>query len=309
MSVSTHTKNKSLFLQLLQAARGKQQQYQSLHHAVGKDARQNHKYLQMIEKATTKSTAAVTRKKLINELPCFPLYPEHIRTISPPLPLHEQSSSTKNANGSQSNNKQQAQVSPSPQEFHQHLCKSIQSAKKRVKLATLYIGAGNGCMSMSSSKSVIESKQNPVSYQHEDDEHSASSSSSSYVNTSPREVQLLQHLRQLSIENDDGNNDVEIKIVMDASRALRPIRVVQPSEEVPIKNRNKSTTTKSTNNNVMTSSAREVFYSLFPEGKKRKRNQYENAEKGVSLFNFHSGFTASLPSPLNEIMGVFHLKV
>ena len=165
-------------------------------------------------------------------------------------------------------------------------------------------------MSMSSSKPITKSKQNPESYQHGNDENSPITSSYSYDNTSPREVQLLQHLRQLSIQNDGDNNDVEIKIVMDASRALRPIRVVQSSEEEPIENRsNCTTTTNSTNTNTKTSSAREVFYSLFPEGKKMKRDQFQKVEKGVSLFNIHSGFIASLPSPLNEIMGVFHLKV
>lgn len=146
MTISKHSKNKSLFLQLLQAARGKQQQkHQSLLRVERKDGRQSNKYLQLIEKTIMKSTAAYTQNKLINELPCFPLYPEHIRIIS----QHEHSSSVKNANDSQSNNqndsqhkKKQAQVSPSSQEFHRHLCKSIQSAKKRVKLATLYIGAG-----------------------------------------------------------------------------------------------------------------------------------------------------------------------
>ena len=239
MTLANQTKHRGSLIRLLQAARG---QY------IPNEASETHPLNKLQE--------AKRNKKNITPLPCFPLQPRHIRII----PSLKSSTS--------SHDSFQHPTSSSPEDFHAHLCKSILKAKRRVKLATLYIGAGNGCMSISTNES-------------------------SHSYNPPREEQLLQHLRQISNreEGEDSDSDVEIKIVMDASRGLRPIKIIQNS------NQNSSSAT--------TSSAKEVFYSLFPDGVKDSNQK----EIGISLFNVHSGLTASLPSPLNEILGVFHLKV
>jgi CDP-diacylglycerol--glycerol-3-phosphate 3-phosphatidyltransferase len=200
-----------------------------------------------------------------NPLPCFPLYPEHIGILSTRSNNHELD---------QCKNRL-LQDSVTPTEFHQHLCKSIQNAKRRVKLATLYIGAGNGCMSNQKDKTEIASS---------------------------KEEELLLSLQHLSNHSTtDDNNDIEIKILMDASRGLRPINIMyQTNNEKDCKS---ATSNIEEEKIAMTSSAREVYYSLFPNGKKESNN------KGISLFNVHSGLWSYMPSPINEIFGVFHLKV
>lgn len=248
MSLVSKTRSRSFFLRQLQAARGQNAPTESRH---------------LINNVTNSSNPG---NQILKPLPCFPLHPDHIRTIPS---IDSESPSLLDS----------SVTLPSPEDFHAHLCKSILNAKRRVKLATLYIGAGNGCMSISTDES-------------------------SHSFNPPREEELLKCLRQLSTlnmnnqkenGNDAANNKdaIEIKILMDASRALRPIRVVRDS-----KLKEKSTTST-------TSSAKEVFYSLFPNGVKDS----DQTKNGVSLFNVHSGLRASLPSPLNEILGVFHLKV
>ncbi len=239
-----HSRNQQhVFLRLLQAARGQYIPKGSLAKDK-KDKDNKHLYY-----------------RKMNPLPCFPLHPNHVSTI--PKVKYPTSSPTDD------NDDNDHLRSSSPEDFHAHLCESIRNAKRRVKLATLYIGAGNGCMSNTSSSSVQNGSK------------------------SPREEELLYTLRKLSSDKDSS---VEIKILMDASRALRPIRIVSASKE------GAATTT---------SSAKEVFYSLFPEGVRNPNPPSKTEDKGISLFNVHrgNGFASSLPSPLNEILGVFHLKV
>ena len=128
----------------------------------------------------------------------------------------------------------------------------------------------------------------------------SASPSIQHDSTSPREEELLNTLRDLS-----SKDSVEVKILMDESRALRPIQIVSHSEEGQ---KSTASNLKAAAASTTTSSAKEVFYSLFPNGVK-KPSKIQN--KGMSLFNVHRGneFASSLPSPLNEILGVFHLKV
>ena len=257
--------------------------------------------------ATTSDTTAASNLKTLgvdptsthNPLPCFPLHPEHVRIISPPRSCsrfnsNTGSNSSTNESSSTPFQQQQPRVSSTPTEFHSHLCTSIRNAKRRIKLATLYIGAGNGCMSIPSSQTNHD-PLNPIC-----------------------EEQLLQVIRDKSNNGDDihdgcggggvggvggENNDLEMKIIMDASRALRPIRIQQKT---------KKHISDDSNNEIdpgaakTTSSANEVYCALFPN---RKQAKDTTTEKGISLFQVHQGFEAMLPSPLNEVMGVFHLKV
>ncbi len=246
MAMSSSTSISSPFLQLLSAARGQ-------------------------PTCTSNSTSTLPLKPL----PCFPLHADHIRIFSIP--------STVPLSGIHKSHQNLSQLSSSPTEFHKHLCTLIKNANRRVKIATLYIGAANGCMTMSSG------------------------SKGTNLCNPPREEELLQ---SLSFHNDiNKDKDVlEIKIVMDGSRALRPIRIVHDKN---------NTNTSSSTATYTTTSAKEVFYSLFPQNEEKiimnpqnkEQQQQTNNKKGIALFNVHDKFMSSLPSPLNEVMGVFHLKV
>lgn len=118
-------------------------------------------------------------------------------------------------------------VLETPRDFHSHLCHSIQNAKDRVCLASLYLGTGS----------------------------------------KPEEAQLLHSLSRLSQAN------VAIRILMDANRGKRPVRVDKQTE--------------------MTSSAKAAY-----EAVKDKIHLYQTLKQPLR----------SLPTPLNEAIGVFHLK-
>jgi CDP-diacylglycerol---glycerol-3-phosphate 3-phosphatidyltransferase len=118
-------------------------------------------------------------------------------------------------------------VLETPQDFHSYLCQSVQNAKDRVCLASLYLGTGS----------------------------------------KPEEAQLLQSLSQLN------KSKVAIRILMDANRGKRPVQLEKPTE--------------------MTSSAQAAY-----EAVKDKIHLYQTLKQPLR----------SLPTPLNEAIGVFHLK-
>jgi hypothetical protein len=78
---------------------------------------------------------------------------------------------------------------PTPENFHDLLCDRIRKAKRRVYLASLYIGPA----------------ADSVKYD--------------------KKVELLDALRDISSGRDDDNDNggVEIKILLDHNRALRPV--------------------------------------------------------------------------------------
>uniref|UniRef100_A0A6T7GI72 CDP-diacylglycerol--glycerol-3-phosphate 3-phosphatidyltransferase n=1 Tax=Attheya septentrionalis TaxID=420275 RepID=A0A6T7GI72_9STRA len=157
-------------------------------------------------------------------LRCFPLKSHHIGgTYHPRQPNVEEDEMT-------------------PEWFHRKLCTRIQSAKHRVKLASLYVGAG----------------------------------------THPREKELLETLQQAS----NNNESLDIKILLDASRALRPISTGNDGDEP-------------------TSSALAVLEHI-QESTEKKISQNGN---GLYLFPIlEEPLRSWLPSPLDEVAGVFHLK-
>jgi len=130
----------------------------------------------------------------------------------------------------------------SPADFHDELCRRIVQAKKRVLLATLYIGTSS---------------------------------------SSKEEAQLLSALKQaaVNLRQPERQNKTQpfggIKILMDASRAKRKI----PSWD------------------GTTCAAKEVHNCI---------NSSINGG-GVYLFKVHP-WTELIPSPFNEVVGVFHMK-
>ncbi len=295
--VSTHNKQRSIirrattrihsssFVQLLKAARGVVDTNADANVDTNADASIDTN----VDESNPISSSKIKRP---NPLPCFPLHPDHIRILP---------SNSNNGNNNINGNPFPT-VSSTPTEFHSHLCNSIRNAKRRVKLAALYIGAGNGCMSMMSNNS---------------------------MNSQPpsREEQLLQELRDLSIrqqnqqhQQQSNHQDIQIKIIMDESRATRPIKIVPTKHQMQTPNNNNSineTETTTTATNSTTTSVNEVYHALFPNGSNihssssntRNNNNTNDQKKGVALLKVHRGIKAMLPSPLNEVMGVFHLKV
>ena len=262
-------------------------------------------------------------------LPCFPIHHEHIRIIqTKPQTVVDESSSSSSSSSTTATTTTSSSSSCAPSNFHQYLCTAIKNAKHRVKFATLYIGAGNGCMSLVSSSNNIDENT------HNDNHTSLLLHRRS--TTSPKEEELLSCLQQLAMKNSNDDqsivkeeNNIEIKIILDSSRGLRPITIVyEEEEEEDYDDKLKEGNTSKSDNNqrqssirTTTTSAHEVYCALFPQGHNVRKetilkdyddnNNYKK-KRGISLFNAFgnkSRFISSLPSPLNEVFGVFHLKV
>ena len=150
-----------------------------------------------------------------------------------------------------------------PKEFHQSLCNMIRNAKKRVRIASLYIG--------------------PATSNRNDCE----------------EAQLLEALSELVDRNTDtniGDEKVSIKIILDENRALRPVPAKTGVDDAP------------QNKNNTTSSAEAVARAI-------QRGDAEKKKSSASLHLFRVlppttiGGRNWLPNPLDEIAGVFHIKI
>lgn len=120
-----------------------------------------------------------------------------------------------------------------PNDFHVRLCDMIRNAKRRVYLASLYVGTGG---------------------------------------SGAQETEFLNALASVD------SSCVEIKILLDENRATRLVK----------------------QNDTKTSSAKAVQQSL----------QSHSSSSGLYLFpTLPEPRRSLLPSPLNEIAGVFHIKV
>ena len=143
-----------------------------------------------------------------------------------------------------------------PIEFHQSLCGMIRNAKKRVRIASLYVG--------------------PATSNRDNCE----------------EAEMLEALSELAERNNHSNEAdqrVSVKIILDENRALRPVPTMENS---------KSTT----------SSAKAVARAI-------QRSSSDDGDSSCSLHLFRVlpptkiGEKSWLPNPLDEIAGVFHIKV
>ncbi|KAL7581565.1 hypothetical protein ACA910_022127 [Epithemia clementina (nom. ined.)] len=142
-------------------------------------------------------------------------------------------------------------IAGTPEEFHASLCDQIRSAKRRVYLASLYIGPAAD------------------------------------PSKSPRESELLNALRQAR------QNNVDIKILLDLNRALRPIP--KPKK---IENENAKSTVTSAE-----ACLRAIHTSIAPS-----TGGVSDPAQIFLLSALTSFWQSILPNPLNEVMGVFHIK-
>jgi CDP-diacylglycerol--glycerol-3-phosphate 3-phosphatidyltransferase len=148
---------------------------------------------------------------------------------------------------------------PTPEHFHDLLCERIRNAKRRVYLASLYIGPA----------------VDAVKYD--------------------KEVELLDAIRDASSGgNGSGDSDVEIKILLDHNRALRP---------VPTGNDSHTTSAEACRQAIQSHNNGGTDTGGVSVNKIQKENH------SVHLFSAlpHS-LQKVLPNPINEIAGVFHLK-
>jgi CDP-diacylglycerol--glycerol-3-phosphate 3-phosphatidyltransferase len=141
-----------------------------------------------------------------------------------------------------------------PADFHRQLCDKIRGAKRRVYLASLYIGPA----------------VDAVKYD--------------------KEVELLDAIRDISSgSNNASGSDVEIKILLDHNRALRPV----------------PTGKDATSHTTSAEACRQAIQGGGGDG----TDDAKNKNHSVHLFSVLSErLQKLLPNPINEIAGVFHLK-
>ncbi len=159
-----------------------------------------------------------------------------------------------------------------PKEFHQILCEMIRNAKERVRIASLYVG--------------------PATSNREECEEAA----------------LLEALSEL-VERNHSNMDekkVSVKIILDENRALRPVPTA--STPPPSSSTEKQIGSTAEHSQATTSSAEAVARAI-------QRVTPDDGDSSSSLHLFRVlpptkiGEKSWLPNPLDEIAGVFHIKI
>eukprot|EP00536_Pseudo-nitzschia_multiseries_P014137 jgi/Psemu1/291269/fgenesh1_pg.662_\ len=155
-----------------------------------------------------------------------------------------------------------------PQEFHETLCGMIRNAKRRVRIASLYIG--------------------PATSNKDDCE----------------EAELLEALSEIVNRNhrieesNDESRRVSVKILLDENRALRPVPIIH------------STDSDKDDSKTTTSSAEAVARAI--HGNVSIGNG-KSSSSSLHLFRVLPPTTIVgknwLPNPVDEIAGVFHIKI
>ncbi len=158
----------------------------------------------------------------------------------------------------------------SPSHFHSHLCYKIRNAQERVVLASLYIGVG------SSATDIVDAKVNERG------------------GDKCREDEFLDALQAAS-----SRNLKKIQVILDANRAMRKVSLTKTSnsklgeKEICLR----------------TSSAEAVYSRLGPHLAKSEGSLNDKGNSGLFLFPVHDKrLSTILPSPLDEVAGVFHIK-
>jgi len=125
---------------------------------------------------------------------------------------------------------------------------------------------------------------------------------SSVEETKPREQEFLKALhetanqwrqhnsRQQHQEPNSTSSSVKIKILMDASRARRKVIIDSQHQK------------------TYTCSAETVLNCIYNHHSSTQSDQGQNPNYGVYLFHVHPLTQYLLPSPINEAVGVFHMK-
>jgi CDP-diacylglycerol--glycerol-3-phosphate 3-phosphatidyltransferase len=158
---------------------------------------------------------------------------------------------------------------PTPADFHDLLCDRIRNAKRRVYLASLYIGPA----------------VDDVKYD--------------------KEVELLNAIRDVatssssSDSSSSGGSTVEIKILLDHNRALRPVPTGKGSHTTSAEACRQAMQSPNDYNGGST------------DGSNGGGRVHQNKDKNHSVHLFSvlpEPLQRLLPNPLNEVCGVFHLK-
>jgi CDP-diacylglycerol--glycerol-3-phosphate 3-phosphatidyltransferase len=239
------------------------------------------------------TTIARTKKR---PLPAFPLEARHFGG-------YHTNSDNKNRNDSMNS------LPPNtPKEFHHNLCDMIRNAKERVYIASLYIGPATSS----------DSKNK------DDDDYC-------------EETELLSALSEINnknnndtIDDNDNNSKVTVKIILDENRALRPVPIKKKSSSSSSSSSSGSDSDNNNNKNLTattTSSAEAVARALH---RWRGGNSNSNSSSSISQQTSDSDSNSSslylfrvlpstmitnlnnlnwLPNPLDEICGVFHIKI
>ena len=144
----------------------------------------------------------------------------------------------------------------SPADFHKLLCHKIEHAQSRIYLASLYVGPA----------------VDPAVYR--------------------QEAQLLQALHKAA----HHNPNVQVKLLLDKSRGLRP---------VPIKDSDKTITSAEACRQAIQTSGPTT-----PTGSSSHKGQANHNKHSVYLHSVLPTFLQRiLPNPVDEVAGVFHIKV
>jgi len=162
-----------------------------------------------------------------------------------------------------------------PSDFHIYLCNKIRYAQDRIVLASLYIGVGSRLTDVS-----IDSLES--------------------CNCNSKEDELLDSLHHASI----NNNLNKVKILLDANRALRKVSVTNKNTQ------SHGSSSDSSKHTQLTNSARAIHSRIDTYVNKSNPLQQKNHNmNGIFLFHVNDKRLCTiLPSPLDEIAGVFHIK-
>jgi len=223
------------------------------------------------------SASASTTMVQPNKLPCFPLQRHHFGKMATTTTRvvgarnsGDVKSNATNIDGGRSNGDLPTVATPS--DFHSYLCNSIRRARERIILASLYVGVGSNITRTLDRMDEVE------------------------LTTGCKEDDLLQALQDASSKN----NLKKVQILLDANRALRRVSVTS--------NQRQSHGSSSSHNTIQTNSAEAVFSSIGPYSESSASSNCD-CRNGLFLFPVNDKRLCTvLPSPLDEVAGVFHIK-
>ena len=162
-----------------------------------------------------------------------------------------------------------------PSDFHKYLCNKIRYAQNRIVLASLYIGVGSKSTYLSIDRSNCNSKED----------------------------ELLDSLHHATTNN---NNLNKVQVLLDANRALRKVSVTNKNTQ------SHGSSSGSSNHTQLTNSAKAVHSRIDTYVKKNSnplQQQKNHNRNGLFLFHVNDKRLCTiLPSPLDEVAGVFHIK-
>lgn len=168
-------------------------------------------------------------------------------------------------------------LSATPSDFHSHLCQKIRHAQERVILASLYIGVGSRAPQNGSHMG-----QTSLDYYH------------------CKEDEFLQSL-YFAASNEKIK---QMQVILDANRAMRKVSLTNK------RNAGQSHDSYQEGSSLFSNSADTVLSTLKPFIERIEGDDHsKNINKGLFLFPVNDQRLCSiLPSPLDEVAGVFHVK-